>query len=54
MGFSRQEYWNGFPYPTPGELPSPGIEHVSLAPPALAGGFLTTAPPGNIKKDNIS
>ena len=52
MGFSRQEYWNGSP--TPGELPSPGIEHVSLAPPAMAGGFLTTAPPGNIKKDNVS
>ena len=43
MGFSKQEYWNGFPYPSPGELPDPGIELVS---PALAGGFFTAEPPG--------
>ena len=38
VGFSRQEYWSGFPFPLLGDLPSPGIE---LASPALAGGFFT-------------
>ena len=42
MGFSRQEYWSGLPFPSPGDLPDPGIEPVSLASPALAGRFLTT------------
>ena len=37
-----------------GHLPSPGIDRASLALPALAGRFLTTAPPEKIKKDNIS
>ena len=41
MGFSRQEYWNEFPFPSPGDLPNPGIEPVSLTSPALAGGFFT-------------
>ena len=36
MGFSRQAYWSGLPFPTPGDLPHPRIEPVS---PALAGGF---------------
>ena len=44
MGFPRQEYWSGLPYPTPGDLLDPGIELVFLATPALAGGFFTTAP----------
>ena len=43
MGFSRQEYWSGFPFPSPGDLLYPGIEPES---PALAGGFFTTEPPG--------
>jgi len=43
MGFSRQEYWSGLPFPSAGDLPGPGIEPAS---PALAGGFLTTEPPG--------
>ena len=38
MGFSRQEYWNGLPFPSPGDLPNPGIEPVA---PAVAGGFFT-------------
>ena len=38
MGFSRQEHWNGLPFPSPGDLPDPGIEPVA---PALAGGFFT-------------
>ena len=44
--FSRQEHWNGLPFPTPGDLPNPGIEPTSPASPALAGGFFTTEPPG--------
>ena len=43
MGFPRQEYWNGLQFSSPGDLPDPGIEFMS---PALAGGFLTTKPPG--------
>ena len=43
MGFPRQEYWSGLPFPSPGDLPHPGIEPVS---PALAGGFFTTEPSG--------
>ena len=46
MEFSRQEYWSGLPFPTPGNLPDPGIEPTSLASPALASGFFTCAPPG--------
>ena len=45
MGFSRQEYWSGVPFSTPGDLPNPGIEPVSLATPALAGGFFTNCCP---------
>ena len=43
MGFPRQEYWNGLPFPFPGDLPNPGIEPVSLMSPALAGWFFTTS-----------
>ena len=46
VGFSRQEYWSGLPFPSPGDLPNPGIEPSSLVSSALAGGFFTTAPPG--------
>ena len=42
MGFSRQKYWSGLPFPTPGDLSNPGIEPVSLVSPALAAGFFTT------------
>ena len=38
MGFSRQEYWSGLPFPSPGDLPNPGIEPMV---PALAGRFFT-------------
>ena len=34
MGFPRQESWGGLPFPFPGDLPDPGIEHTSLASPA--------------------
>ena len=43
MEFSRQEYWNGLLFPTPGDLPDPGIAPAS---PALAGKSFTTEPPG--------
>ena len=43
MGFPRQKYWSGLPFPFPGNLPDPGIEPTS---PALAGRFFTTEPPG--------
>ena len=43
MGFSRQEYWSGLPYPPPGDLPDPGIEPVSLMCLTLAGGLFTTS-----------
>ena len=42
MGFSRQDYWSGVPFPPPGDLPDPGIELASLSSPALAGGFFIT------------
>ena len=45
MEFSRQEYWSGMPFLTPGDLPNPGVEPASLASPALAGGFFTTSAP---------
>ena len=44
--FSRQEYWSGMLFPTPGDISEPGIEPTLLASPALLGGFFTTAPPG--------
>ena len=45
VGFSREEYWSGLPFPPPGDLPDPGIKPVFLASPALAGGFFTTSAP---------
>ena len=43
MGFPRQENCSGLSFPSPGDLPDPGIEPAS---PALAGRFLITKPPG--------
>ena len=43
MGFSRQEYWSGLPFPSPGDLPDPEIE---LGSPALEADALTSEPPG--------
>ena len=43
MGFSRQEYWSGLPFPSPGDLPDPGIEPRS---PTLKADTLTSEPPG--------
>ena len=43
IGFPRQEHWSGLPFPSPGDLPDPGIEPASSA---LSGGFFPTMPPG--------
>ena len=48
LGFLRQEYWSGLPFPFPGDLPNPGIEPTF---PSLVGGFFTTEPLG---KPNLS
>ena len=40
--FFRREYWSRLPFPTPGDLPNPGTESMSLMSPALAGRFFTT------------
>ena len=48
MGFFRQEYWSGVPFPPPGDLSDPGVK---LETHALAGGFFTTAPPGNLYEE---
>ena len=43
MGFPRQEYWSGLPFPSPGDLPDPGIEPGC---PTLEADTLTSEPPG--------
>ena len=47
MGFSRQEYWSGLPFPSPGDLPNWGSESASPAAPALAGRFFTLSHTGS-------
>jgi len=42
MGFPRQEYWSGLPFPSSGDLPHKGIEPTPLMSLALAGGLFTT------------
>jgi len=49
MGFPRQEYWSGLPFPTPGDVPDPRTE---TRCPALAGGFFTTEPPDRSQIQN--
>ena len=44
VGFSRQEYWSVVPFSSPGNCPDPGIKPMTLASPALAGGFLRLVP----------
>ena len=54
MGFPRQKYWNGLPFPPLRDLPDPGIKPVSPVFPALADRFFTTEPRGKpIRKDRI-
>ena len=50
MGFSRQECWSGLPFPSPGDLPDPGIEPRS---PALQAHTLTSEPPGKRRKKDL-
>ena len=50
MGFSRQEYWSGLPFPSPGDLPNPGIKPRS---PALEADALTSEPPGKPNGSSI-
>ena len=51
MEFSRQEHWNGLPFPSPGDLPSPKMEPGS---PALqADFFLSSEPPGKLRQWNL-
>ena len=49
VGFSRQEYWSGLPFSTPGDLSNPGAK-----PASLAGGFFTTAPPRKLSVKKLS
>ena len=49
MGFSRQEYWSGLPFPSPRDLLDSGVEPASPASPALVGRFFTFEPPGKPK-----
>ena len=50
MGFSRQKYWSGLPFPSPGDLPDPGIKPRS---PALQADALTSEPPGKPEGTNF-
>ena len=50
LGFSRQEYWSGLPFPSPGDLPDPGIESRS---PTLQADALTSDPPENQKNAKL-
>ena len=43
MEFSWQEYWSGVPFPTPGDLPNPGIEPTSLVSPEMASRYFTSS-----------
>ena len=49
LGFSRQEYWSGLPFPSPRHLPNPGIEPWSRT---LEADTLTSEPPGKPIKDH--
>ena len=51
MGFSRQEYWSGLPFPSPEDLLDPGIEPGS---PKLQAGTLPSEPPGKYSKFTLS
>ena len=50
MGFPRQEYLSGLPFPPPGYVPNPVIQPAS---PTLAGGFFTAEPPGKPVISNV-
>ena len=50
--FSRQEYWSGLPFPSPGRLPNRGTEFTFPASSALSGVIFTTEPPGKSRTEN--
>ena len=53
----RQQYWSGLPFPSPGDLPDPGIEHASPVLQAVsctAGGFITNWPPGKPERTEMA
>ena len=50
MGFSRQEYWSGVPFPSPGDLPNPRLEPRS---PALQADAFLSQPPGRPREDQL-
>ena len=50
MGFSKQEYWSGLPFPFPGDLPNPGIKPGS---PVLQADALSSEPPGKPKMEKL-
>ena len=54
MNFFRQEYWSGFPFPTPGDHPEPGMKLTSHVSSALAGRFFTIAPLGFLEFQSVS
>ena len=47
MGFPRQKHWRGCPFPSPGDLPNPGMKPASLRSPARAGGLTPQGKPHN-------
>ena len=49
MGFSRQEYWSEVPFPSPGDLPNPGMESWSPVSPVLQADALPSEPPGMLE-----
>ena len=51
---SRQDYWSRLPFPTPWDRPNPGVQLPSLASAALAGRFLTAAPPGKCRMESVN
>ena len=52
--FSRQEYWSELPFPTPRDLPNPGIKPACPVSPTLAGRFFTTEPVRYCRVTNLS
>ena len=53
MGFPRQEYWSGLPFPSPGDLPDQGIESMSFASPALQADSLRLSHLGSLENHVI-
>ena len=54
MGFPRQEHWSGLPFPSPGDLPDPGINLRLLLHPCIVDRCFTAEPPGVVKNVNES